>query len=541
VDVVITDHGEPVHGLGRSDFKIFEDGQERPIASFEEHRAAGPAPDVKTVEAQAAAVQAALPPGGYTNLPLYPQASAVNVLLLDELNTWPTQLPQLRKQLVQYLGSLKPGTPLAIFTLTSRLNLVTGFTTDLAQANKLLEYQDAARTPGSDGPLPSTADSAISNAIAIQSDRQIARQMASLAGPMEEYEQEQILAGESDRQTHDHVAITLGAFQQLAGYLSGIPGRKNLIWLSGSFPVLVANPRGLNITPTDYEQAVRSTMNRMAAARVAVYPVSAQGLMTFGEMAAAGTRGEMVQSQRETMNLTAELTGGKAYLDTNSFKDAMADAVESGASYYTIAYQPGDKPFNGDFRKIKVDIDEGHYTLNYRNGYYADPPDKPSAHSPAGTNLITEATLHGAPPMTQVLFVAQVLPATDPAFKNVKFPTGPAGDMGSAMKAAQLYIVNLTLDPHNVVFNQMPESTRRAELRFALVAYDSNGQRLNFLERSFAINVKPEEMEREMNAGIHARFAFDLPAGHESLRVAVEDLNASTAGSIEIPLTVAEK
>ncbi len=37
-------------------------------------------------------------------------------------------------------------------------------------------------------------------------------------------------------QTASRVSMTLEAMQQLARYLADIPGRKNVIWLSGSFP-----------------------------------------------------------------------------------------------------------------------------------------------------------------------------------------------------------------------------------------------------------------------------------------------------------------
>jgi hypothetical protein len=38
LDVVVTDRGNPVHGLDRSRFHVLEDGHEQPIASFDEHR-----------------------------------------------------------------------------------------------------------------------------------------------------------------------------------------------------------------------------------------------------------------------------------------------------------------------------------------------------------------------------------------------------------------------------------------------------------------------------------------------------------------------
>jgi len=542
VDVTVTDHGQPVHGLERGDFKVFEDGQERPIVSFDAHQPAGPAPDVQSVEAEAAAVQAALPRGGYTNLPVYPQASAVNVLLLDELNTPPAALPELRKEMIQYLAGVQPGTSMAIFVLTSQLRMVTGFTTDVSQFARLFDDgKTTARSAKSDGAAANDQAAAKTSMAMItqkegdESDRETLQ--GGLAGPGFEAglaalpgggmraaaQLNDLLSQQQDLRIDDTVGTTLAAFRQLARYLSAIPGRKNLIWLSAAFP------NWLGLGKSDYEPAIRATMNLLAAARVAVYPVDAAGL----------TNGSYWTAQRETMQMTAQLTGGKAYLDANGFKDAMADAVQDGSSYYTIGYLPSDKPFNGDFRKIKVDVGKGHFTLNYRNGYYADPPDKPSAHTPETANLITEATLHGTPPMTQILLVAQVLPASDPAFKNLKFKKGSAGDMAATMKPpAQVYVVNLTVDPHSVAFDATPNGLRQARIRFVLIAYDANGNRLNFLDRNYAIGVKPAEMERLMKTGIHARYAFDLPAGHESLRVAVEDLNAGTAGSVEIPLSV---
>jgi hypothetical protein len=38
-------------------------------------------------------------------------------------------------------------------------------------------------------------------------------------------------------QTDQRVQMTMDALRQLARYLSAIPGRKNLIWFSGSFPI----------------------------------------------------------------------------------------------------------------------------------------------------------------------------------------------------------------------------------------------------------------------------------------------------------------
>ncbi len=41
--------------------------------------------------------------------------------------------------MLEYLSSIPPGTPLAVFTLSSRLRMVSGFTTDVAELAKALE------------------------------------------------------------------------------------------------------------------------------------------------------------------------------------------------------------------------------------------------------------------------------------------------------------------------------------------------------------------------------------------------------------------
>ena len=46
--------------------------------------------------------------------------------------------------------------------------------------------------------------------------------------------------GGAKRLSNDlRVKTTLEAFQDLAGYLAGIPGRKNVIWFSSAFPLVL--------------------------------------------------------------------------------------------------------------------------------------------------------------------------------------------------------------------------------------------------------------------------------------------------------------
>ena len=469
-----------MHGRNRDQFHIFENGREQHITSFDEHQpAAAPATHASPV---------ALPPNTYTNAPSYPQAGAVNVLLLDELNTRFEDREFVRLSMLQYVASMPPGTSLAIFALGSRLRLVQNFTSDVAQLTQALQRPKKAKN--------------------------IPIEVANV-GPQ----------------------ITLAAMQQLAQYLGAIPGHKNLIWFASSFSITFDPGASLS------------------AARVAVYPVDAQGLQGMpGFDGAIGGNGDAAALARALdakfrkenpirqgmMKDIATATGGHAFLDTNGFKEAVANIIENGLNYYTIGYQPAAGQFDGRYRDIRLRIEPAGYNLAYRLGYFADPPSKPSADNPGGTSLMAE-TVPGAPPATQILFQARVLPGTDPQLQGQKLTEGPAGTMEAALKEkpVQRYIVDLAVDPHGLTFEETPDGTHQTDIEFTLVAYDADAKRVNYLDRAIRLSLKDKVYARIMAKGLPVRLALDLPPGQITLRIVVHNPSASRNGSLEVPLTIA--
>lgn len=563
IDVVVTDHGNQVHGLDRSRFHVFEDGREQAITTFDEHH---PSPALAN-----AAAQPVLPPHTYTNIPAFPPSPAVNVLLLDGLNTPMANQMQVRRQMLEYVGKIEPGTSLAIFTLASRLRMVEGFTIDAAQLAKALK--DGKAGPQASVMLDPQSDQALDASIGDMAS--LNPGLASVGGGDNAVvEMQQFQADITAFQTDQRVRMTLDAMQQLARYLSGVPGRKNLIWFSGSFPIALDPDDSLK-NPFEgmrnYSDDIRETSELLSSARVAVYPVDARGLMTQPTVDASytsstnlmtatvnGGRGgarssvtankpsvskdeaafmkQTMQKQASMQQIAVE-TGGHAYLNTNGLKEAVASAVANGASYYTVGYSPAGKPFDGDFRNIQVRVDSGNYKLAYRNGYYADPIDKPSDHNPRSTSLIMAATLHGAPPSTQIPFQARILAASDPLLKGAKMPEGPAGEATATLKGPlHRVIAEIKVDPRELDYEESPDGTHRAKVEFTIVGYDAEGHRLNYQDRGFQVNPTPEQYARALATGISIRMALDLPVGRAWLRIAVHDLNADRAGSLEAPV-----
>ena len=547
VDVVVTDRGKAIHGIDPKRFHVYDNGKEQAITFLDEHR-----PDQGS---QAPLKLAALPPHLYNNLPSHSAVSAVNVLLLDGLNTPVANQEEVHKQMLGYLKTIEPGTTMAIFTLASRLRMIQGFTSNVGDLTKALESAKAMpkQSVALDPDGGNAFDAAIGNLSMMQVPAMMMQSIQAFQGD--------VVAIQTDRR----VQLTMEAMQQLARYLSAVPGRKNLIWFSGSFPIVLGPDSSQDPmrNSRSYGEQVQITSELLSAARVAVYPVDARGQMslpgfdvTDGGLSATAGGGDgspafarqnnqaMTSAATEhfTMEQLAEMTGGMAFFNTNGLNTAVASAIDNGASYYTIGYVPVSKDFNGDFRKIKVKLDDSKYELAYRRGYYADPPGKRSSHGLGSSSLMATATLHGAPPSTQILFQARVLPAADPMFKDVKLPEGPAGDLSAALKGpAHRYIVDMAVDPRTLAFDTKPGDIREAAIEFTLVAYDAEGKRVNFVDRATRLSLSPDQYAHLMASGVPVRMALDLPAGEGSLRIAVHDIEGVRVGSIEVPLLVSAK
>ena len=281
VDVMVTDgHGDPVKGLKPSDFHLTERKSPQTIRSFEEHAGA---PSGSVVSAPK------LQPGVFTNVLSTPAGSAVTVVLLDMINTPMQDQSFVRGQLLRYLREAKPGTRIAIFALTSRLVMLQGFTTDLEMLRRAVE-QTSARPP------PLLGGKAIGKADRVEDlTRDINAQLmassetpAAMLAALTEFD-----STEKGIDQSLNAGNTLRGLNQLARYLAGVPGRKNLIWFSASFPlsVLPHGPAGSDpfAGQPSWEAEYRETVDLLARSRVAVYPIDARALMTSPTLQASNT------------------------------------------------------------------------------------------------------------------------------------------------------------------------------------------------------------------------------------------------------------
>ena len=528
VDVVVTNHrGETIPKLGQDAFQIREDGKPQIITAFEEHKREISAPANPPVP----------PPDVHTNISAAPPGDAVNVLLIDMLNTYPWFQKDVCNQAIKFLASVPPGTRLAIFTLNEQqLRLVRGFTADFSGLSGALNGQQSGVIPEASwlNPTPSQHGAEMEGLSAM-----IKMQAAPVAvDSMREY-----LGQENAAKIGARSELTLQAFQHLARYLSGIPARKNIIWFADSFPVSFATDD--KVHAPNHQLHLQQTSDMLTAAQVAIYPASARGLLgTTSAWSPNPFKGsdisadnaqqlfeEFATSQTNMESLARE-TGGRAFYNSNALDTAMAKAVEEGSRYYTIAYSPTNTKNDGRYRRIEVKIADADYKLSYRRGYYADNP----AVTPTAANgdPLIPLVGFGMPNFDQIAYKIRALPL-DPQ----PAPDAPRAGLNTDLKGPLIrYGVDAAVSLRNFKLETTPDGVRHGRIEAMLVAYGRDGRILNIVKLNSRMALTSKDYSQLLASGLPFHLEIDIPPGDIYLRTGVYDLASGSAGTLGFPLTV---
>lgn len=526
LDVVVSNtKGEPVPGLHSDDFQVVEDGKPQTISSFEEHKGR-------------AVIQTKLPPmppNIFTNFPTINAPDSVNVLLLDWLNTQPHDQAFVHAQAVQYLKRVPTGTRLAIFTVGTQLRMVHGFTDDLSELVSAFDNSKSARTQVSPL-LPTTEEKRSEQAL-------IAVMEMNKSAPEAIEAVKQEIEAHSASNTASRIRMTLEALRELARYLSPIPGRKNVIWIAGSFPVSIFPSRN---PPREFQSDIRRTADMLTPSRVAIYPLSAEGplsdatydaeyeLTTPGETKAGQLQTAAEESERRAANRIgmeelARDTGGQAFHDTNGLSTVMARIVNDGARYYTLTYTPSNKNMDGKYRGIHLNIRKGEYKMSYRPGYYAEEAHEESVK---GDRLLPLLRF-GLPDFSQILYKTRIL-----ALDRQPAKAAPGDPSNTEPKEpVNRYGVDFAISLDDLMIEKTPDGMRHAKLEIILIAYDPAGRPLNLMTEKGDIQLTPKVYDDARRVGLQIHREIEVPPGGASLRTGVYDLNSGEAGTLGIPLS----
>jgi len=534
LDVVVEDKaGHHVTGLKASDFRIFEQTLSKGNQRREQRIAT-----IREIHTAALKPPAALPanpqPGVYTNaVAVAAQQDPVppTVLVVDGVNTELQYQAQVHVQMLKILRQLPPNVPVAVLLMGTHLTLLQGFTTDprllqqaLAKAYSVVgegEHLD----PRDDPDNPANLLSGLMGGSANKSMEQIIQGFLS----------EPYVPPASMRR----ILMTLDDFISIAQSLEGYPGRKNLLWLSTSFPwqsFVPWAPRNMLHPGFDDNQEIPRHMqilnSALSNAKVAVYPVNVAGVTTLKAYSAAARpatayAGEDTaydslrvaaavsrQSERENSELIimedlAEGTGGKVCTGDNDLGDCIRKAVADSSDFYEISYYPDSPDWNGEYRTVFVEPKARGARLSYRRGYYATPEGNPDPKSQAAELQDHCDDLLNA---TAIAFTAKSLPPDSP--DQLKF--------------------SLLVDASALSLPQAADGSYQLNLGIGVCTYNKKQSPLQLMTFPLNIKLTQPQFDQVMSTG-KLTDTILVPGPHPAgVRLLVKDVRTGKLGSIYI-------
>jgi VWFA-related protein len=310
LDVVVTDKsGRPIPGLQQQDFTLMDNKRPQKIVSFQ------------AVEGGTATAD---PP-------------VEVILLVDEVNTSPSQVAFARDQIERFLrrngGQLARPVSTVIFTDSGITIVDTSSRDGNAVIADLRQKQTGLRS----------------------------------------------IVRSSDYGASIRVELSLNSLQQLVRYEAPRPGRKLVVWISPGWP-LVSAPLTSNQEQDVFNHIVAFS-DRLRQAGITLYEIDPLGVAD-----AAGIRTSLYQDflkpvrkakQAQFGNLGLQVlayqSGGRVLNSSNDVAGEIAACDADANDFYVLSFDvlPGDGP--NEYHALEIKIDKPGLTARTRSGYYAQP------------------------------------------------------------------------------------------------------------------------------------------------------------------------
>jgi VWFA-related protein len=404
IEVMVTDAGDqPVTGLTRQDFQVYEDGEPVELSNF------FAVEDRKVVAGAGAEVA----PGSGGVAPTPRTRRLHLVVFIDNLNIRPEHRNRIFDNLRQYLSTrLDPRDRVMLVALNDRVEVAQKFTNDperllatlntlekrvgrhvqfdavyRAFMNHLQRASLAARPQGQ-------AESTLAFDTAVEEARKLAWDVKNLA-----------------EQRVSKVRGTAAALEGFADSLAGLRGRKALLYVSDGVPlqpaaalveawfgkydswIMTNDIRELSYEFTDLNflrngpeydgsDELRALVEHSTASGVAFYPISIAGQSAGGYISAeylgsatGGGPGSLdvaaleAFSHESSLLQLAEGTGGLAFTRSANISGLMDQVTQDFETFYSLGYSPPGEPDDA-YHEIEVKLKDRPkgFKLRYLKG-----------------------------------------------------------------------------------------------------------------------------------------------------------------------------
>jgi VWFA-related protein len=381
VDVYVTDKkGSPVTGLSKNDFQLLENGRPVEITNFYAVNDGKAVTPLTPIEVAATAPAPGAPPSSAEMEKVQtPEDQRLRLIVyIDNYNLVPFHRNRVMRELRAFLGQkLGRDDQMMLATYDRELHIRHGFTSDPSLiAAGLLDIEKIS-----------------AQGVHAESDRRDVLQKIADSKSVTEAE---TYAHSYAENTFNDLSFSLDSLKKMIDALSGMPGRKAVVYVSDGLPMIAGEDVFYAIQGKYGEQTTSMTstltynvarrLDEMTAQananRVTFYTIDAAGLRSYDSNSAenqgtgAGAPGmsQLVDSVRisnlqSTLQTLAEKTGGFAILNTNDATPKLERVASDFKTYYSLGYTP---PHFGDGRYYKIEVkvkSRKDLQVRHREGY----------------------------------------------------------------------------------------------------------------------------------------------------------------------------
>jgi VWFA-related protein len=455
--------------------------------------------------------------------------------VLDFINTAFADQARGREQLLKYLSqALNDQEPTALFVITPRgVRVITDFTTDpnvLATALRELRPDPEVVVRQDSGAAPEKVPGSF---FPDTDSGEVQYVKAAMADAL--HDTQQHLTG---FETRAAATLTMEAMQQIAHALEGVPGRKSLIWASGGFPFAIADTgsttkfwyatdahANVSESVTDMLPLYAATWRALNQAQVSVYPVDIRGIVNEQYVDPSiqhPGRDYVAQKdwqQNETLGTFknfADMTGGKAFFNSNDLAEGFREAVSDSSHYYLVGYYLQKSDRNTGWHKLEVKVKRGNAKVRARSGF-----------------LVTKGTASVAKLEETDIQSALLSPLDFTALPfRMQWTTQTKGEAGKVKAGYEISIA-----PGKVEIDA--EDTNHLELKVIAAVKSPLGK---LVEKPFVTDLQAHlpaaEVQQIAAQGLKYTGEVELAPGEYNVRMLLRDGLTGKMGSIAAPLIV---
>jgi VWFA-related protein len=344
IDVVVTDRkGNPILGLKREDFEIFENSVPKAISNF--YAVENSLPTVQEAEEQLPAPTAAKPT--IVRKDEVPDNLKRRIIFyVDNLSLAPFNRNRVFKQMKDFVTTvMRPGDEAMVATFNRSMKVRQGFTKDPVQVQQQLDIIAGESAMGS---------------MNYSERKQTEDRIRQAQGP-----NEAMATARSYAQSVEHdLRQSAASINALMSTLAGVEGKKVLVLTTEGFPIQPGREmfqfvdeisreknwqatgtiiEGMSFDSSSLIQGIAKTAN---ANGITMYTIHAAGLTGGTEFSAENSAPTPVSvslaaqsNTTDSVRIMADMTGGLASVQTNNFQDAFRKIERDLENYYSLGYR----------------------------------------------------------------------------------------------------------------------------------------------------------------------------------------------------------